>query len=109
MNGNQNRKLSLNMMIYMPEHGRMNLTSQYLIAITIIWYYLIDPKLQYDLKKQLMKRGALREEYEWVPQNYFPQIDRSYDGTDTDHYMPPDADTTVQQLDPTPTNPGSSK
>ena len=38
-----------------------------------------------------------------------PQIDRSYDGTDTDHYMQPDADTNVEQIDPTPTNPRSSK
>ena len=38
-----------------------------------------------------------------------PQPDRSYDGTDTDHDMQPDADTSVEQLDPTPTNPRSSK
>ena len=38
-----------------------------------------------------------------------PQEDRSYDGTDTDHYMQPDADTTVEQIDHTPTNPRSSK
>ena len=37
-----------------------------------------------------------------------PQPDRSYDGTDMDHYMQPDADTSVEQLDPTPTNPRSS-
>ena len=38
-----------------------------------------------------------------------PQPDRTYDGTDTDHYMQPDADASVEQLDPTPTNPSSSK
>ena len=38
-----------------------------------------------------------------------PQADRSYDGTDTDHYMQPDADASVEQLDPTPTNLRSSK
>ena len=38
-----------------------------------------------------------------------PELDRSYDGTDTDHDMQPDADTSVKQLDPTPTNPRSSK
>ena len=37
------------------------------------------------------------------------QVDNSYDGTDTDHYMQPDADTGVEQIDPTPTNPRSSK
>ena len=38
-----------------------------------------------------------------------PQTDRSYDGPDTDHYMQPDADNSVDQPDPTPTNPRSSK
>ena len=36
------------------------------------------------------------------------QTDRSYDGTDTDHYLQPDADTSVEQLDPTLTNPRCS-
>ena len=31
------------------------------------------------------------------------------DGTDTDHYMQPDADISVEEIDPTPTNPRSSK
>ena len=38
-----------------------------------------------------------------------PQTDRSYDGTNTYHYMQPDADTSVEHSDPTPTNPRSSK
>ena len=38
-----------------------------------------------------------------------PQVDNSYDGTDTDHHMQPDADTSVEQNDPTPTNTRSSK
>ena len=38
-----------------------------------------------------------------------PQVDNSYDGTDTDHYMQPDMDTIVEQIDPTPMNPRSSK
>ena len=38
-----------------------------------------------------------------------PQADRSYDGTDMDHYMQSDADTSVEQPNPTPTNPRSSK
>ena len=37
VNVNQTRKLSLNMMINTPEHGSVNMMSQYLIAITIIW------------------------------------------------------------------------
>ena len=35
--------------------------------------------------------------------------DEMGDGTDTDHYMQPDADNSVEQIDPTPTNPRSSK
>ena len=38
-----------------------------------------------------------------------PQVDNLHGGTDTDHYMQPDADTCVEQIDPTPTNPRSSK
>ena len=38
-----------------------------------------------------------------------PHRDEIDDGTDTDHYMQPDADTSVEQTDPTPTNPHSSK
>ena len=38
-----------------------------------------------------------------------PQPDCSYDGMDMDHDMQSDADTNVEQLDPTPTNPRSSK
>ena len=47
--------------------------------------------------------GTIRE----ISPKIFPQTDRSYDGTDTDHYMQPDADTTAEQLDPTPTNPAA--
>ena len=35
--------------------------------------------------------------------------DGSHDGMDTDHDMQPDANTSVVQLEPTPTNPNSSK
>ena len=38
-----------------------------------------------------------------------PHTDDIDDGTDRDHYMQPDADTSVEQFDPTPTNPRSSK
>ena len=54
-NGNQTRKLSLNMMIYTPEHGSVSTTSQYLTAIAITWSNLIHAKSQYDLKKQPTK------------------------------------------------------
>ena len=39
----------------------------------------------------------------------FSQTNRSYDGTYMDQYMQPDADTSVEQPNPTPTNPRSSK
>ena len=38
-----------------------------------------------------------------------PQVDNSYDGTDTDHCKHPDAETSAEQIDPTRTNPRSSK
>ena len=47
-----------------------------------------------------------------IPENspeIIPQPDRSYDGMDTDRDMQPDADTSVEQLDPRRTNPRSSK
>ena len=41
--------------------------------------------------------------------NILPHADEIDDGTDTDHYMQPDADNSVEQIEPTPTNPRSSK
>ena len=38
-----------------------------------------------------------------------PQVDRTCDGTVTDHYMQPELETSVEQADLTPTNPRSSK
>ena len=43
------------------------------------------------------------------PPQIIPQPHRSYDGRDTDHDTQPDADTSVELLDPTPTNPRCSK
>ena len=43
------------------------------------------------------------------PPQIIPQPHRSYDGMDMDHDMQPDADSSVEQLDPTPTNHRSSK
>ena len=45
-------------------------------------------------------RGTIREDSPEI----IPQVDNSNDGTDTDHYMQPDADTSVEQIDPLPTN-----
>ena len=42
--------------------------------------------------------GTIRES---SPEN-IPQVDRSYDATDTHHYKQPDAYASVEQLDPTP-------
>ena len=49
--------------------------------------------------------GTIREN---SPEIFF-QTDRSCDETDMDHYMQPDADTSVEQTDLTPTNRRSSK
>ena len=41
--------------------------------------------------------------------NILPHAAEIDDGTDTDHHMQPDVDNSVEQIDPTPTNPRSSK
>ena len=41
--------------------------------------------------------------------NILPHADEIDDGADTDRYMQPDADNSVEQIDPTPTNSRSSK
>ena len=71
-NGNQTRNLSLNKTIYTPEHGSVNMTSQYLIAIAIIWSYLIHPKSEHDPNKQSTKQGGLQEPYRRTPQRFSP-------------------------------------
>ena len=38
-----------------------------------------------------------------------PHADEIDDGADTDHHMQPDADNSVEQINPTPTNPRKSK
>ena len=70
-NGNQTQKLALNVTIYTPEHGSVNMTRQFLIAFTITWQPLVHPKFQDDSNKQLMKWGALREPYQEIPQKLF--------------------------------------
>ena len=41
--------------------------------------------------------------------NTLPHTNEIDDGADTDYYMQPDADNSVERIDPTPTNPRSSK
>ena len=49
--------------------------------------------------------GTIQKDYSEI----LPHTHDIDDETDTDHYMQPDADTSVEQTDPTPTNPCSSK
>ena len=49
--------------------------------------------------------GTTQEDSSNIPSH----TDEMADGTDTDHDMQPDADNSVEQIDPTPTNPCSSK
>ena len=49
--------------------------------------------------------GTIQED----PSEILPYTHVINDGRDTDHHMQPDADTSVEQIDPTPTNPRSSK
>ena len=37
------------------DHESVNMTSQYLTAITVIWQYPVHPKLQYDRNRHLTK------------------------------------------------------
>ena len=49
--------------------------------------------------------GTIQEDSSYIP----PCADEIDDGTNTDHHIQPDADNSVEQIDPTPTNPRSSK
>ena len=49
--------------------------------------------------------GVIQED----PSNILPHADELDDRADTDHYMQPDADNSVERIDPTRTNPRSSK
>ena len=53
-------------------------------------------------------RKTLRTIRENSPES-IAQSHRSYDERDVDHDTQPDADTSVEQIDPTPTNSRSSK
>ena len=53
-------------------------------------------------------RSTLKTIGETSPE-FWCQTDRSCDGTDTNHYMQHDTDTSVEQPEPTPNNPRSSK
>ena len=49
-----------------------------------------------------------RNHAEGLPRD-FPHTDEIRDGTDTDHYMEPDAETNSEQLSPIDVNPRSTK
>ena len=53
--GNQTRKLPLLTTIYMPVRGSVNMMSQCLTVITVIWQYLVHLKLQYDRNRHPTK------------------------------------------------------
>ena len=84
------------------------MTSQYLTVIATISYHPIHPKSQNDQGKQLIKQGVLQEPHRRTPQT-LPHTDEMAEGDVTEHYMQPDADNSVEQIDPTPANPCSSK
>ena len=88
------------------------MTSQNLIAIVTIWYNLVTP-VSPELTIRSEKAADETKSTSGTTRESSPEIitqtDRSYDGTDTDHYMQPDADASAEQLDPTPTNTRSSE
>ena len=94
-------------MICTPGRGNVNTTSQYLTAITIIWQHPVHPKLHYDPNRTA---DEMRSTPGFIQENSpesIPQPDGSYDGSDVDRDKQPDADTSVEQLDPMPTNPAA--
>ena len=48
VSGNQTQKLSLHKMINTPGSGSVNMMSEFLTAITIIWQHPVHPNLQYE-------------------------------------------------------------
>ena len=73
---------------------------------------LVTPNSPEITKRSEEEADEMRSTPGTIPENSpktNPQTDRSYDGTDTDHYKQRDADTGVEQPDPTSTNPRSSK
>ena len=57
---------------------------------------------------QLKNRVPFQEPYRRIPQR-FPHTDEVVDGTDTDHYMEPDAEANLEQISPTNVNPGRTR
>ena len=87
-----------------PEHGSVKKSSQSLIAITKNLLTPNSPEIA------ALSEGAADEmsttpetKQENFPESC-PQTDRTCDGTDTDHYMQPEMDRSVEPPDPTPTN-----
>ena len=84
------------------EYEKPNSDSDYLIET----YSPEITKLSAEAADEMSSTpGALREDSPEV----CSQVDRTCDGTDTDHHMQPDVDTSVEQPDPTPTDPRSSQ
>ena len=63
----------------------------------------VRPEEQADETRSIP--GTIQEDSSEI----LPHTDEIDDRTDTDHYMQPDADNSVEQNDPRPTNPRSSK
>ena len=77
-----------------------------------VYNKLVTPSSSKITKRSEEAADKMRSTPGTIPEIYpetIPQPDRSYDGTDTDHDMQPDADTSVEQPDPTPLNPRSLK
>ena len=66
-------------------------------------------KLQWDIIYQTTERLPFQEPYRRIPQRFPSHIDEVEDGTDTDHFMEPDAEANPEQPSPTDVNPRSTK
>ena len=68
-----------------------------------------SPEITIRSKQEADENRSNPETIPESPPQIIPQPHRSYDGMDMDHDTQPDADTSVEQLDPTPINHCSSK
>ena len=68
-----------------------------------------SPEVTLQPEKAADETGSTPRTIQEDSSEILPHRDEINDKTDTDHYMQPDADNSVEEIDPTPTNPRSSK
>ena len=90
-----------------PEHGSVKKSSQSLIAITKNLLTPNSPEITALSEEAADEMSTTPETTQENFSESCPQTERTCDGTDTDHYMQPEVDTSVEPPDRTPTNPAT--